>query len=565
MARTLASLVSLKERLNSSRLVDNGIVRRIDLLLVPLFNWTQLSPVLNSLSRRIHSIVAQDNGPQKQEAIGRVALHEYAGVSTVTRLGFVFVTLTLIVGSWLWLANPPATAETAAPATDIVASSSLAIVNPANVAIGNADAGSGNEFIPDSSGATMAIIAAMTTPQPSAQTQAGIGDANEQPKSPQIVQISSLENRPSSAGEVDDSSLFITRGNDSVDGQQSDQEPRSVSQLIAQLPPTPTRTAEPTVTPTEENIPSEVPLVKLIPILPVPSATPTATASATPTITPTPLPIMPGALWSTFVPGPAADIDHFWIGRPFLPSARTQLASPNYQFGSTASGRYRIHHGLDISNSLGTPVRAATEGEVVHAGPDDSILLAPFNNFYGNSVVVRLNRRLPVAGGEVDVYVLFGHLSQVMVQIGQQVTPDDIVGLVGMTGIAIGPHLHLEVRVGANNYDSSVNPYLWMQPREGSGVVAVRLLTADGRTWPGGRVSLMRFGNGGRVVYSRQIEIYLDDEPLGPDPRFGENGALGSVPAGQYILVANVNGENIRREITVTAGQSTFIEIRTQQ
>ena len=150
------------------------------------------------------------------------------------------------------------------------------------------------------------------------------------------------------------------------------------------------------------------------------------------------------------------------------------------------------------------------------------------------------------------------------VAVGQQVQPEDIVGTVGMTGIAIGPHLHVEARLGANTYQHSVNPYLWMKPLEGSGAVAVRILTASGQTWSGARVTIGRFLNG-QSVWARQIETYLDTENIGPDPAWGENGAMGSVPAGYYYLVGNINGERIRTEFTVQSGQTTFIEIRTQQ
>ena len=167
----------------------------------------------------------------------------------------------------------------------------------------------------------------------------------------------------------------------------------------------------------------------------------TATPSPSPTATP-PLP-GPGRLWSTFRPKPPSETDHFWVGNPFEGFAANRYASPSYQFGSTGGNRYRPHHGNDISNPLGTPVQAATEGVVVHAGPDDPDVLGPYPNFYGKAVVILLDRKLPVAGGEMDVFLLFGHLSEVRVAVGQHVEPTDVVGLVGMTGIAIGPHLHL--------------------------------------------------------------------------------------------------------------------------
>lgn len=334
------------------------------------------------------------------------------------------------------------------------------------------------------------------------------------------------------------------------------------------LVPTATPTALPTEAPVQ-NGPS-LPQVRMIPAVGIklpPTRTPAAGSTPSgppPTPSPTPLPIEPGRLWSSFTPAAAPENDHFWIGRPFLPSAPNQVASPSYQFGSTAGNRYRPHHGIDMSNPTGTPVIAGAEGEVVHAGPDDVELLGPYNNFYGNTVVIRLERRLTVGDGQLDVYALYGHLSQVAVAVGQRVAPGDVVGTVGMTGIAIGPHLHLEVRLGANTYRHSVNPYLWLQPLGDQGAVAVRLLTADGRTWPGARLTLARF-EGGSAVWARQIETYLDTENIGPNPSWGENGAMDGAPPGNYVLVGTVNGESVRTELTVNPGQTTFVEIRTRQ
>lgn len=304
-------------------------------------------------------------------------------------------------------------------------------------------------------------------------------------------------------------------------------------------------------------------------VIPLPGLEPKITPAATftPPPTPTPLPQLmagPVRMWSAFQPAAPEQNDHFWVGEAFNAPEYNQIGAPSYSFGSTGGGRYRPHHGLDVANPYGSPVMAGVSGEVVHAGMDDPVLLGPYNNFYGNAVVIRLDQKLSVGGGQLDVFLLYGHLSQVNVQQGQHVQPGDIVGAVGMTGIAIGPHLHVEMRLGANDYQHSANPYLWLKPLSGNGAVAVRVLTADGRSWPGQRLTLARFENG-QAVWGRMIETYLDDENIGPDPSWGENGAMGDVPAGYYILVGNVAGESIRAEFFVREGQTTFVEVRTKQ
>lgn len=322
------------------------------------------------------------------------------------------------------------------------------------------------------------------------------------------------------------------------------------------------------IPPMVEEIISE-PLAQ-VEVIPIPGLEPVITPVATlAPPDPTPLPELPQEgptrKWADFQPLPPEESDHLWVGPAFLePDGYNQIGAPSYQFGSTGGGRYRAHHGLDVANPHGTPVRAGVSGEVIHAGMDDPVLLGPYNNFYGNAVVIRLDQKLSVGSGDLDVFVLYGHLSEVSVEAGQRVGPQDFVGAVGMTGIAIGPHLHVEMRIGANTYQNSANPYLWLTPLPGNGAVAVRVLTADGRSWPGARLTLARFENG-QAVWGRMIETYLDNENIGPDPIWGENGAMGDVPAGYYILVGNVGGDSIRAEFFVREGQTTFVEVRTQQ
>ena len=424
------------------------------------------------------------------------------------------------------------TAPTPTATPSVVVTRGLAVVNPVNVQAPTATATPG------------AILAAPTgaAAQPNAPAQPALVQ-------PQIVTA------PHAGGANPAETVLDAAGT----GRNFSVLAAGVSQAIVAAMLVPTPTFEPVAT-------QEVPFVQLVPEIEfrLPGTTPTPTPTLSPTPTPVPIVLTAGRLWSNFQPRPSAENDHFWVERPFPDFVGNQLASPSYQFGSTAGNRYRVHHGLDISNPVGTPVRAGTTGEVVHAGWDDPDILGPYGGFYGNAVVIRLDRRLPVAGGELDVFVLYGHLNEVLVAKGQRVGVDDIVGRVGMTGIAIGPHLHVEMRIGANTYQHSVNSDLWVRPLNDGGAVAVRVLTADGRTWAGARVSLARFQDG-QAVWARQIETYQDTENIGPDPAWGENGAMGSVPPGNYVVVTRINGETLRTEIDVRPGETTFVELRTQQ
>ncbi|HEY8491547.1 MAG TPA: peptidoglycan DD-metalloendopeptidase family protein [Dehalococcoidia bacterium] len=98
------------------------------------------------------------------------------------------------------------------------------------------------------------------------------------------------------------------------------------------------------------------------------------------------------------------------------------------EFGAPRGGRYYSYHtGLDLANKTGTPVVAAATGIVTHAGPEGT---------YGNSVVINHGN------GYVTRYA---HLSSVNVAAGQSVSAGQLIGLMGATGYATGPHLHFEV------------------------------------------------------------------------------------------------------------------------
>ena len=110
------------------------------------------------------------------------------------------------------------------------------------------------------------------------------------------------------------------------------------------------------------------------------------------------------------------------------------------RFGSRSSVRSSIHTGLDIAARLGTPIKAAAGGTVVHAGWKGSL---------GKLIVIS-------HGNGVQTY--YAHCNSIGVSVGQKVSQGEVIGKVGSTGNSTGPHLHLEIRVNGVAY----NPQNWL-------------------------------------------------------------------------------------------------------
>lgn len=88
------------------------------------------------------------------------------------------------------------------------------------------------------------------------------------------------------------------------------------------------------------------------------------------------------------------------------------------------------HLGIDITGKEGSNIRAAEAGKVVKV--DDMGGLG-----YGKYIIIRHNN---------GYYTLYGHCSAINVQVGSTVTRGQIIGKIGQTGSATGPHVHFEVR-----------------------------------------------------------------------------------------------------------------------
>ncbi|HFC09172.1 MAG TPA: M23 family metallopeptidase [Chloroflexi bacterium] len=286
--------------------------------------------------------------------------------------------------------------------------------------------------------------------------------------------------------------------------------------------------------------------------LPPPTVTPSPQPSPSPTLTPTPTRTPPPS------PTPcAAEVCvlpwRFPLRRPIALPDSSAIA-PTYPFGSDYHGLRHAHHGVDMENPRGTPVLAAADGEVVFAGTDTQTLLGPVLDFYGQAVVLRHD----LAGAGQAVYTLYGHLDTVAVQVGQTVAAGTVIGTVGSRGVAVGPHLHFEVRLGENAYDAVQNPVLWLRPlAKGDGALAMRL--TDGKGTPRHLTDIVVRGvDAGLPTLYPQTYATAD---LSGDPRLHENLALGSLPAGRYEVEITCCGRLFRRQIVIQPYRLTFVRL----
>ncbi len=279
---------------------------------------------------------------------------------------------------------------------------------------------------------------------------------------------------------------------------------------------------------------------------PAPSPTPTSTRRPAPTFTPAPTPT-PCAAEVCVLPW------RFPLRRPIAPPGSSAIA-PTYPFGSDYHGLRPVHHGADMENPRGTPVLAAAAGVVVFAGADQHALLGPTPNFYGQAVVLRHD--FAVAGQ--PVLTLYGHLDTVAVQAGQTVAAGAVIGTVGSRGVAIGPHLHFEVRLGTNAYDAVQNPVLWLQPSAaGEGALAMRLTDAAGQPRHLTDIVVRGLDAGLPTLYPQTYA----PAALPGDPRLHENLALGSLPAGRYEVEITCCGRLFRRQIVIQPYRLTFVRL----
>jgi hypothetical protein len=129
-----------------------------------------------------------------------------------------------------------------------------------------------------------------------------------------------------------------------------------------------------------------------------------------------------------------------------------------------------------------------------------------------------------------------------------------------MTGIAIGPHLHLEVRQGNPGYAATRNPGLWVHALPGTGILAGVITDEAGQPVSGERLLVYQASRSYQVW--RVVKSYLRDEAIHGDDALGENFLLGDLPAGEYEVVAGHVGGVVRVPLKIEPGQLTFVELK---
>lgn len=119
-----------------------------------------------------------------------------------------------------------------------------------------------------------------------------------------------------------------------------------------------------------------------------------------------------------------------------LPLDKSVLTS---EFGmriSPISGKWLFHKGIDMAAPQGTPIFACKSGTVTHVGVMDPT--------YGNYIIIDHGK------GMTSFYA---HMKETLVNKNSTVLCGEKIGLVGVTGMVTGPHLHFEIRINGEAQD----------------------------------------------------------------------------------------------------------------
>lgn len=250
------------------------------------------------------------------------------------------------------------------------------------------------------------------------------------------------------------------------------------------------------------------------------------------------------------VPWAVSAYDHFYFARP-IAADNVNWPLADYRYGGVFFAPNIVHTGVDIDANEGTPILAAGAGTVISA--DWGLYTeAPGNQLdpYGQAVVIRHDFGYK---GQT-LYTVYAHMSEIIAVVGQRVETGDVLGLVGATGATTGPHLHFEVRLGANTFYNTFNPELWMAPPQGWGVLVGRLTGEDGELLYQFKVEVRPMPS---EVPLRTVKTYAEGS-VNSDAFYNENLVLSDLPAGLYKIAFKYKEKDLQFWADIYPGQITY-------
>lgn len=159
----------------------------------------------------------------------------------------------------------------------------------------------------------------------------------------------------------------------------------------------------------------------------------------------------------------------------FIKPATGSYTSPFGYRVHPITGVYKLHAGVDIGAASGSQIKASAAGKVVKS---------EFHSGWGNYVMVRHSI------GGVTYDTIYAHMTARSVAVGANVSQGQLLGTVGMTGSATGPHLHFELHKGGylSSNANAVDPVPYISGSTNPDVshaydgtwATLRVTTADG-------------------------------------------------------------------------------------
>lgn len=126
------------------------------------------------------------------------------------------------------------------------------------------------------------------------------------------------------------------------------------------------------------------------------------------------------------------------------PTVSGYTITSNYAYRIHPTKKIRqLHPALDIAAGYGSPIYASNNGVIT---------MAQYYSSYGNCVIINHNN---------GYHTLYGHMTRFIVKPGQVVSKGQVIGYMGMTGTATGPHLHYELWIGGAPWKGGTNINPW--------------------------------------------------------------------------------------------------------